>query len=84
MAKRREAALKRAREKARLEKRAAKQARKEARQAEDSDSDQVDERALWEQFARLSERFESNEISSQRFESERERIMEALGIETEL
>lgn len=83
MAKNREAALKRAREKARLEKREAKQLKREARRAADSDEDQVDEQVLWERFARLSERHEAGEINSQQFEESRTKILEALGIESD-
>ena len=84
MAKNREAALKRAREKARLDKREAKQEKKAAKQLADSERQVVDEQALWEQFARLSERHEANEISSQMYAAERQRILEALGIETDI
>lgn len=83
MAKNREAALKRAREKARLDKREAKRAKKAARQSADPEDQAIDEQALWAQFALLSERHESNEISNQQYEAERLRILEALGIETD-
>lgn len=83
MAKNREAALKRAREKARLDKREAKRAKKAARQSSDPEDQAIDEQALWAQFARLSEQHESNEISNQQYEAERLRILEALGIETD-
>lgn len=83
MAKNREAALKRAREKARLDKREAKRAKKAARQSADPEDQAIDEQALWAQFARLSEQHESNEISNQQYEAERLRILEALGIETD-
>ena len=83
MAKSREAALKRAREKARLDKREAKREKKAARQSAETESLAVDEQALWEQFARLSERHESNEISNQKYEAERLRILDALGIDTD-
>ena len=80
MARSREAALKRAREKARQDKRAAKQEKKESRQATDSEGGDVDEAVLWEQFARLNESHEANRISTTDFEAERQRIMEELGI----
>lgn len=83
MAKNREAALKRAREKARLDKREAKREKKAARQSADPEDQVIDEQALWEQFARLSEQHESNEISNPRYEAEHRRILEALGIETD-
>lgn len=82
MAKSREAALKRAREKARLDKREAKREKKAARQSADPEGPAVDEQVLWEQFARLSERHASNQISDQDYEAERLRILDALGIET--
>lgn len=80
MAKGREAALKRAREKSRQEKRDAKRDKKEALQADQPESDPIDEQALWEEFARLSASHEANEISSIQFEIERQKILEALGI----
>ena len=79
----REAALKRAREKARLEKREAKQAKKEARQADGPDETPVNEEALMEEFARLSERHENGHVSVDDYESERHRIFVELGIESE-
>ncbi len=83
MAKNREAALKRAREKARLEKREAKQLKKAAKHSDDPEGQSIDEQALWEQFARLSERRAANQISEQQYESDRKSILEALGIEQE-
>lgn len=80
VAKGREAALKRAREKAREDKREAKRAKKETRQASETEVAPVDEQALWEAFARLSASHEANEISSSEYETERVRILEALGI----
>ena len=82
MAKSREAALKRAREKARLDKRPAKREKKPARQSADPEGQPVDEQALWERFARLSERHASNQISNPDYEAERLRILDALGIDT--
>ncbi len=83
MAKNREAALKRAREKARLEKREAKELKRAARKAADTEEDSVDEQALWERFARLSERHEAGEINSQQFAESRSKILDALGIESD-
>jgi hypothetical protein len=80
VAKGREAALKRAREKARQDKREAKREKKEARQATDSESGLPNEQALWEEFARLSASHEANEITNSQYETERQRILEALGI----
>jgi hemoglobin-like flavoprotein len=77
----REAALKRAREKARQEKKEAKRERALARQSETEAEEPVDEQALMEQFARLSESHDSNRISQEAYEKERQRIFTALGIE---
>lgn len=84
MAKSREAALKRAREKARQDKREAKRQRREDRQADDSDAiGPADEQALMEEFARLSERHDANQISTASYEEERHRIFVELGIESD-
>lgn len=83
MAKGREAALKRAREKARQDKREAKREKKEALQTDQPESGPIDEQALWEEFAQLSASHEANEISTSQFETERQRILEALGIGSE-
>ena len=82
MAKRREAVLKRAREKARLEKREAKREKMAARKSDKADGQQVDEQVLMERFARLNERYEANQISRQQFETDRQKILEALGIDS--
>lgn len=83
MAKRsREGALKRAREKARQEKKDLKRERKDAKTTEEVEISEVDENALMEEFARLSARFEANQLSEDRYHSERERIFGELGIET--
>lgn len=83
MAKRsRESFQKRARENARQQKQAAK---KEKRQSS-SDSDDVsraEEDALMQEFALLSARFEADEISSQKFNEERQRIFGDLGLDTD-
>ncbi|HEY6634466.1 MAG TPA: hypothetical protein VI141_02520 [Acidimicrobiia bacterium] len=83
MAKRgREAALKRAREKARQDKQEAK--REKQRSREDEAPDQpVDEQALMEEFARLSERHAANQISITEYDEERHRIFVELGIESD-
>jgi hypothetical protein len=78
----REAALKRAREKARQDKREAKREKTLARKSEDQPSESVPEQALMEEFARLSELYEANRISAQAYEEERARIFSELGIET--
>jgi hypothetical protein len=78
----REAVLKRQREKARQEKREAKQERRLAREAQETSVDPADEQALMEQFARLSERHENNQISTADFEAQRHRIFVELGIES--
>lgn len=84
MAKRsREGALKRAREKTRQEKKEAKRERKEAKPVDETTLPEADENALMEEFARLSARYEANELTEDRYNSERQRIFEKLGIQTE-
>ncbi|MGD2102962.1 MAG: hypothetical protein PVG83_12085 [Acidimicrobiia bacterium] len=82
MAKRsRESFQKRAREKARLEKQAEKRAKREARSSDDDEVSRVEEDELMQEFARLSARYEADEISDERFHEERHRIFVSLGIE---
>lgn len=84
MAKRsREGALKRAREKARQDKKDAKRERKAAKSTDEAETTEVDETALLEEFARLSARYEADQVSEDRYQTERERIFDELGIETE-
>lgn len=83
MAKNREAALKRAREKARQDKREAKAERTQARKAENEEINPIDEQALMEEFARLSERHASGVVSLDKYEEERHRIFVELGIESD-
>lgn len=83
MAKRsRESFQKRAREKAREEKKAEKRARRESALSDQEDVSRADEDALMQEFARLSARYEANEISQDSFNEERERIFGLLGIES--
>jgi len=77
----REAALKRAREKARQDKKEAKRERRAARDTDEASNDPRDEQALMEEFASLSERHESDQISTKQYEEERHRIFVELGIE---
>jgi hypothetical protein len=79
----REGALKRAREKARQEKKEAKRERKESKTPDDTLLPEADENALMEEFARLSARYEANELTEDRYTSERQRIFDELGIETD-
>lgn len=79
----REAALKRAREKARQDKKEAKRERTKARRAEKSAAEPVPEKALMEEFARLSELHDANRITPQKYEEERQRIFSELGIEAD-
>lgn len=84
MAKRsREGALKRAREKARQEKKEAKRERKEAVTADEPALPEAEETALMEEFARLSARYEANQLTERQYEVQRQRIFEELGIETQ-
>lgn len=79
----REAALKRARERARQEKKEAKREKVEARKAEETPGEPVSENDLMEEFARLSELHASDQISASAYEEERRRIFTELGIETD-
>lgn len=74
--------MKRAREKARQEKQEAKRERKEAKPVDEAALPEADEKALMEEFARLSARYEANEVTEDRYNSERQRIFDELGIET--
>jgi hypothetical protein len=80
----REAALKRAREKARQDKKEAKRERQQSREANPEVEEAApDEQALMEEFARLSERYETNQISTEIYDEERRRIFAELGISTD-
>lgn len=83
MAKRsRESIQKRLREKAREEKKAVKRAKREEDTPDETAStSRAEEDALMQEFARLSARYESDEISSERYNEERHRIFVELGIE---
>lgn len=84
MAKRgRESFQKRAREKARQEKQAAKREKRQADDPLDADTapSRAEEDALMQEFARLSDRFENDQISSERYNEERHRIFVELGLE---
>lgn len=83
MAKRsRESIQKRLREKARQEKKAAKREKRETEPTdEETPTSREDEDALMQEFALLSARYESNQISSERYDEERHRIFVELGIE---
>lgn len=79
----REAALKRARERARQEKKEAKREKADARKSEETPVEPVSESALMEEFAQLSERHATDQISTADYEEEKRRIFIELGIETE-
>jgi len=81
----RDSAIKRAKEKARMEKQAAKRERRATRSTADEDetATDVDEKALWEEYAHLSERHASKKISFDRYDEERTRILTELGIESD-
>ncbi len=83
MAKRsRESFQKRAREKARQEKQAEKRERRQATSLDDEGVSKAKETALMEEFAALSARLESEQISTDEFDEERGRIFGELGLET--
>lgn len=79
----REAALKRARERARQEKKEAKREKTAARKQDEQESEPIAEKDLMEEFAQLSEHHAANRISLDEYETERRRIFSELGIETE-
>lgn len=74
---------KRARERARQERQEQKRERRVERRAEGGGSASVDEAALMEEFRRLSEQREAEEIDEARYEEERHRIFVELGIESD-
>ena len=77
-----EAVAKRARERGRLEKQEAKKDKREARSAEATSISAEDEAALMEEFARLSEQYSAGHITEGRYNEERTRIFEELGVES--
>jgi len=79
----REGALKRLREKARQEKQEAKREKRQSRSGDETDEPEVNEDALMEEFARLSERYENHQVSLDQYEKERHRIFVELGIESD-
>lgn len=84
MAKRsRESFQKRAREKARQDKQAEKREKRQSTSLDDESVSRAKETALMEEFAVLSARLESEQISSDEFNEQRERIFGELGLETE-
>jgi hypothetical protein len=72
--------MKRARENARREKQEAKRDRRQ--NPPETEAIEVDQDALMEEYARVSARLESNEITPAEFAVERDRIFGELGIET--
>lgn len=78
-----DAVIKRAREQARQAKREAKQAKREARSNESNTLSATTETALLNEFARLSAEYEADAITQGRYNSERSRILNELGIETD-
>jgi hypothetical protein len=79
----REAALKRAREKARQDKKEAKRERALSRKSDAEDDEPVPETELMEEFARLSQLHDEDRITTNEYEKERQRIFSELGIDTE-
>ena len=83
MAKRsRESFQKRAREKARQDKQAEKRD-KRLSSSDDENVSKAEENALMEEFAALSARLESEQVTVKEFNEERERIFGQLGLDTE-
>ncbi len=84
MAKRsRESFQKRAREKARQEKQAEKREKRQSSTQDDENVSKAEENALMEEFASLSARFEADQITTDEFNEERDRIFGELGLETD-
>ena len=84
MAKRsRQSIQRRARERARQEKKAEKREKRQSFSSGEESVSRADETALMEEFAAVSARFEANEITSDEFSEERERIFGELGLEIE-
>lgn len=82
MAKRgREGALKRQREKIRQEQKAIKREKRQANRDNQVSAAVPNETALMEEFARVSERHDSGQMSHSDYEAERARIFDELGIE---
>lgn len=79
----RESFQKRAREKARQDKQAAKREKRQADDSPDADSapSKAEEDALMQEFAKLSARYETDQISIERYNEERHRIFVELGLE---
>ena len=78
----RESFQKRAREKARQEKQAEKREKRLSSSSDPETVTKAQENALMEEFATLSARFEADQISPDEFRQKRERIFEALGLDT--
>jgi len=74
---------KRARELSRQEKQANKKEKRDARSEDRTALPATDENALMEEFARLSERYSSEQISETEYTSERRRIFDELGLDTD-
>ena len=84
MAKRsRESFQKRAREKARQDKQAEKRDKRLSSLSDDENVSKAEENALMEEFAALSARLESEQVTVKEFNEERERIFGQLGLDTE-
>lgn len=84
MAKRsRESFQKRAREKARQEKQAEKREKRLSSSPDEEPVSPAKENALMEQFAELSARYEADQITTDQFSEERERIFGELGLEAQ-
>jgi hypothetical protein len=77
-----ESIRKRAREKSRQDKQAEKREKRLASPGADENVSKADENALMEEFAELSARLEADQITTDKFNEERERIFGELGLET--
>jgi hypothetical protein len=74
---------KRAREKARQEKQAEKREKRRSPSPQDENVSKAEENALMEEFASLSARLEADQITTEQFNEERQRIFGELGLDTD-
>lgn len=74
---------KRARERARQEKQAEKREKRRTGSSDDDGPSRASEDALMAEFALLSERFAADEVSTERYNEEKQRIFDELGLDPE-
>ncbi len=79
----RESFQKRAREKARREKQAEKRAKRQSDTSNDEAITRSEGDSLMQEYATLSARYEANQVSTERYNKERQRIFVELGLESD-